>query len=105
MRAPADYLTIGKTSAKAALVSGKVRRKGDTILIEATARFALDDTYDFSPVQPGGWEGVNLERYAGAKPFQMRATWDKRLHATVHVKEEGSKRALKTTEITWTDLR
>ena len=34
----------------------------------------------------------------------MRATWDKRLRATIRIIEDGSQRTLETTAVTWTDL-
>jgi hypothetical protein len=35
--------------------------------------------------QPGGWESVMLERYAGVRSFSMCARWDRKLVATVKV--------------------
>lgn len=104
VRAFGDYLAVGQTSVTGGLIRGIVRREGDTIFLEGITRFGLNDRFDFRQGQPGGWENVMLERYAGARSFDMRAQWDRKLVATIEMSRDRSNRLSYTPrEVTWTD--
>jgi hypothetical protein len=102
---PGDYLAVGQTYIRGGLTGGTARREGGTIHVQGTVRFGLSDPFDFHQGQPGGWEGVMLERYAGARSFDMRARWDRKLVATIKV---GNKQAGELPfiprQVTWADI-
>jgi hypothetical protein len=105
LRAPGDYLIVGQTSVTGGLTDGTARREGGKILLQGTVRFGLNDQFDFRQDQPGGWEGVMLERYAIARPFTMRAQWDRKLVSLIRVgRDRAGNLVFEPEQITWIDI-
>lgn len=105
LSSPGAYLAVGQTSVTGGVIGGTARRHGSAIHLEATVRFGLNDPFNFRQGQPGGWEGVMLERYAGARSFDMRAQWDRKLVATIEIGRDRNGKAVFTPkQVTWRDV-
>ncbi len=93
-----EALATGTSSVK----SGgdfKVKRKGNTILIDGTVTHQWTDKYNFDPLQSGGGGATILEKEGRAKSFDINSQWQQKVTGTVQIK--GGE--LVNPRLTWED--
>ncbi len=92
-------LAFGETKVKA---NGefKATRHGDRIEITGIVTHDWDDKYDFHNIQPGAAEARVLEPAGEAAPFKMGAKWQRKMTATVEIRNGK----LMNPKVTWTEI-